>query len=242
MKLQIIGVGSGLDSFLGDTSMLLWKGERAILLDCGTNVFNELLKIEEESEKEIIKHIDTVFISHPHADHIGSLGKLLGYRYYRCGGLMTKITGATQAVKDYLQITKPISDGNVILDVSLAEGIDLMTTEHIPGMYSTSCLIDGELFYTGDTGLSMLNSDYAKVAKLIVHNVASENIPLIGHRNCTQRFIHIGIDSLANSTTAEIRAKTWLAHYSEDALDFLYQRVDQYKFAGLLEKGMVLEI
>ena len=92
MIVQQIGNGGAFDynktnsSFLIDMSnMSIITHPSYLLFDCGNNVFAKLRKMEVEQNREIIKYIDYVFISHFDDDHDGSLKTLGYYRYFMLG-------------------------------------------------------------------------------------------------------------------------------------------------------------
>lgn len=77
--LQFLGSGGAFHVARGNTSAYLELGGELILFDCGEDVFAKLVK-HELLEKKSRVHI---FITHLHSDHIGSLGTLIAYLYYK---------------------------------------------------------------------------------------------------------------------------------------------------------------
>lgn len=70
-----IGCGAGYNPALGPNSAYFIIDTNLYLLDCGTSTFERLVQTGVLAGMERI----TIFISHLHADHIGSLGILLDY-------------------------------------------------------------------------------------------------------------------------------------------------------------------
>ena len=89
MIVQQIGNGGAFDYNKTNSSFLInlsnEKFPLYLLFDCGNNVFAKLRKMEVEQNREIIKYIDYVFISHFDDDHDGSLKTLGYYRYFMLG-------------------------------------------------------------------------------------------------------------------------------------------------------------
>ena len=89
MIVQQIGNGGAFDYNKTNSSFLInlsnEKYPLYLLFDCGNNVFAKLRKMEVEQNREIIKYIDYVFISHFDDDHDGSLKTLGYYRYFMLG-------------------------------------------------------------------------------------------------------------------------------------------------------------
>jgi len=73
---KFIGVGSAFNTTLGNTSAFLDYGNDKILFDSGETVFSAL------NRSEFWTGHNTVFITHNHPDHIGSLGSFIFYAFY----------------------------------------------------------------------------------------------------------------------------------------------------------------
>lgn len=76
--LSFIGNGAAFYPKYGNNSAYFKIQSNLILIDCGENIFERIIK------KNILKDINYVFIliTHLHSDHIGSLSSLLYYLYY----------------------------------------------------------------------------------------------------------------------------------------------------------------
>ena len=78
-KLNFLGIGSGFNLELGNSSAFFKdEYENLYLIDCGFDVFAKIL---QQKLLDDAKNI-TVFITHLHDDHMGSLGSLVFYCYY----------------------------------------------------------------------------------------------------------------------------------------------------------------
>lgn len=73
--LQFLGIGGAFSADLGNTSAFYRKGNELILLDCGEDVFSNILK---NNLLEGITKIN-ILVTHFHSDHVGSLGTLVFY-------------------------------------------------------------------------------------------------------------------------------------------------------------------
>lgn len=240
MKIEILGAGTGLCPELGNVSCLIWNADesQALLLDCGSTVYTILREMEFSQGRDIISKIDRIFISHGHSDHLGSLDMLLSYRALILG-LKTQIGGISLDVYfdeichlDYLALVDP----------EPIEDLELTITQHIPGMFSLGCLFESKVLYSGDSGLSLLRSNLALQAKLIIHEVSLKGVPLVKEGDSSGFMVHVGFDELVKTSTPKIRAKTWLTHYGTPEIEELENKAKEYGFAGLLKKGQILEI
>ena len=85
MMVQQLGNGGAFDYDKTNSSFLIDIGtsekRSLILFDCGYNVFAKLRELEKE-DKDIIKDIEHIWISHLDDDHVGSLKSLIYYRYF----------------------------------------------------------------------------------------------------------------------------------------------------------------
>jgi hypothetical protein len=145
--IQVLGTGSGINSELKSTSFLLWNADEsdAVLFECGFSVFPELRKLELLGRFDFAK-LNSVFLSHLHPDHSGSLGTLILKR-----GLMKlpriKVMGVNPEIM--LQETRGFEG----CEYAESGDFELLPTRHaqIP---STGILIKGVL-YSGDCNESL---------------------------------------------------------------------------------------
>lgn len=78
-KLNMLGIGSAFNAVeYGNTSGYFEDNDNLYIIDCGSTIFNQILKtIENKLNKNI-----HVIITHTHTDHIGSLGTFIEYCYF----------------------------------------------------------------------------------------------------------------------------------------------------------------
>lgn len=101
LTIRVLGDGDAFDTSKTNSSFLIDVNGERILFDCGYNVFAKLRATEWRDEPDIIKKIDTVWISHAHDDHIGSLQSLVFYRYFKFG--RPTIVYGNDRVQTYLE-------------------------------------------------------------------------------------------------------------------------------------------
>lgn len=79
MELKFLGRGSAFNTKEGNTSAYIKNNNTLLLIDCGSSVFSKII------EKEILNDVWNVHIviTHRHPDHIGSLGDLIFYCYFK---------------------------------------------------------------------------------------------------------------------------------------------------------------
>ena len=79
MNLLFLGRGAAFNPKEGNTSAYFLENNQLFLIDCGESVFERIIN------KKILNNIETinVIITHTHSDHVGSLGSLISYSYYK---------------------------------------------------------------------------------------------------------------------------------------------------------------
>ena len=75
MELHFTGTGAAYYPRLGSNAAFFVKNNHLFMIDCGESTFR---KMEARDEIRTCDKI-TVFITHLHADHIGSLGSFASY-------------------------------------------------------------------------------------------------------------------------------------------------------------------
>lgn len=78
MILKFLGRGSAFNTKEGNTSAYIKENKELILLDCGENIFERIIK------NDLLDKVKTVnvFITHLDSDHVGSLSSLIYYCHY----------------------------------------------------------------------------------------------------------------------------------------------------------------
>lgn len=220
MKIHVVGAN---DAFSGYNTSLLYQTDvgLGVLLDCGFTVFPELQR------NKLIPLIDIVLISHLHGDHTGSLSTLVLYSKYKLGKQL--IIGGV----DCTNLLRIMGISNTSWrPLKQSDGVKLETfeTPHVPNEeLNTSMLVDGKLFYSGDTNNSLLNTDFAKRAEVIFHETTFIKNPT-----------HTNIDEL-NNAPYNIKNKTWLMHVPQRELRAVRIFAQNNGFAGVCVRGQTIQ-
>lgn len=195
-----LGWGGAFDHVEGNSSFYLpnWLGLGNCLIDCGSTVYGKL------KEKDLVKDIDYVFITHTHDDHIGSLSALIYDRWfihkketivvttveveYVLYAYLTTICGHN---KEQFHIGHPSQLG---LDTVRTIATDNM---HTLGMHSCGFFFRGtdfNLVYSGDIAVPILGfkelTDILKTESLpnvILHDTTKLEYP--GNVHCNYKFL-----------------------------------------------------
>lgn len=79
MMLNFLGTGSAFHTKRGNTSAYMELGGELFLFDAGEDVFQKCIKLQLFEKKTRVN----IFITHMHGDHIGSLGTMIAYLYFK---------------------------------------------------------------------------------------------------------------------------------------------------------------
>jgi competence protein ComEC len=114
MKVEFIDVGQG------DSELIMLPDGKTILIDGGSKGKSD--EVMAELDKQKVKSIDYLFVTHAHEDHIGGLPDII--RNYDIGSVyMQKASTNTaifrdllQSIKDKGETIKTIREGQLIID------------------------------------------------------------------------------------------------------------------------------
>ena len=153
-ELIFLGCGAGYNPALGPNSAYFVLNKHLYLLDCGTSVFERL------AEKGVLKEAEsvTVFLTHQHADHIGSLGILLDYCWDILGLKPALIHPGQDPVKLLAQMgvsPEAFSPSFVNVYGPDANGVSVrfLPVDHAPDLPAYGLMIDADadrFYYSGD--------------------------------------------------------------------------------------------
>ena len=189
IKVTVLGCGDMAHSEQTTTAFLIepMASSRAIMLfDCGYNVFPKLLK----DYKDKIEFIEDVFISHLHADHVGSLGALIYYRFFMYGKKTRVLTHTN--VMPHLDTLLKLMVPNVVNmeDInlrsynqqcySLARPAEAFSVDHM-GVPACGMAYEIQLnqyvLFTGDADYLNYQHYLVRQARAIFHDCTFNTIP-----------------------------------------------------------------
>ncbi len=252
LVLCFAGVGSAFTEKNNNTSLIIAKNGKTVLVDIGYNVPAIL------AEKSVpITSFDYYHLTHSHSDHIGGSEKLFFLSRYVTktkpkliitesyqdilwekslkGGMEHSETGLLKFT-DFVEIVRPTwvkaqprEMYDVLLDGDLK--LTLFRTAHIPGFvdswshafWSNGLIIDDKVLFTGDT----------RFDPMLFKDVNVKNIVEVFH-DC-QLFnpgsVHASLDEL-DILSPELKSKMLLTHYGDNFDKF---NVKEKGFKGFAE-------
>lgn len=156
--LKFIGNGSCFNISKRNTSCYYKDNDNLLLIDCGEDIFKELIS------KDILRDIKNIYvtITHLHSDHVGSLPSLIFYCnivlkikvtviYPQQENITTLLTlmGVNKFIYNYLN---PETEINVFGEIFIKSCISIHTDSIVA--YSYMLTIDNnKIFYSGDNSI-----------------------------------------------------------------------------------------
>jgi ribonuclease BN (tRNA processing enzyme) len=232
----------------GQSNFLIEKDGKKLLIDCGTDckhLLNDFYKNDKIILDDIYNYIDSVYISHVHADHSGGL-EWLGFSSFFMGdkkinliipeNIKTELWGQTlkggmgcisnkkMELEDYFNVyyIKKSFKWNGIK-------FDLKENDHI-GTYKQcyGLIINDSIYFSGDNNFDKnhkqwLNENHEKFKVIFMDCDSSNKVD-----------VHPKFNEL-NELDSKIKEKMYLYHYGPTRTPYR-----QHGFKGALVKGQVI--
>lgn len=221
-KLRFIGNGSAFNTELGCNSGYILKGSSLVLFDCGGDVFGRLkhMKVLTEDIRAI-----TVFITHLHPDHVGSLGDLIYYSHFIAKldekvkiitidqGLITLLTLMGVRKEFYDAVIVEPNKSQTVFDKEFGSIIhEAVEVKHYPDMKSCGYIVNVEkttLYYSGDG---------CEMPEKVINKFVSGEIDEIYQDTCDLEYTgnpHFPINKLVEVIPTNLRSKVFCMHLDE---------------------------
>ena len=233
MNIQFLGVGSAFASLDYLQSNMLLSGDNGtrMLIDCGTDI-RHALSDYGVTNGNVGSKIDSVFISHLHADHVGGLEWLAICTYFNPKAKRPILYGEANLLDELWH--NSLKGGLEVIDTGLCRledyfdcrplhvgetfhfrGINL-TMHRMTHIQSNSCSRYSYALLAEDPGKGVffLTTD-TRFAPELIRELAPQ-VDLIFHdceTTVSRTGVHAHYEELL-SLPPEIRAKIWLYHYS----------------------------
>jgi ribonuclease BN (tRNA processing enzyme) len=149
MRYIQLGNGGGLNPLATNSSFLVQvKEEEYLLFDCGFNVMQRLIELENEDKTFNIGMIKYVYISHIHDDHVGNLETLMFWNYFK-NNISIKFLYVNMDVLAYLQnkiFPKLYNGGRIDSSSIIGSTLDILHVQSEHGFNISSKFSNISLF------------------------------------------------------------------------------------------------
>lgn len=219
MELKFLGRGSAHNYKEGNTAAYFVENNELFLIDCGEDVFQKIMGKDLLENKSKIH----ILITHTHSDHVGSLGSLLSYTYYKLKQKVNIIVSGNEQqkkeIKRVLECFAIKEDAYSFVDAKDYENkytsfmsINYIKTEHTPTLSCFSIIFDtsnGIIFYSGDTCevcmLEVLFKKKEKIEKLYL-DLCSDK----------ENVVHMFIDDVKSVIPGYLTSKVYAMHINDE--------------------------
>ncbi len=258
LKIQFIGVGSAFTSrdYYQSNALVIADSGKKLLIDCGTHAQFALEELGINNAN-VGQKIDGVYISHLHADHIGSMEWLALVTYFNPnsprpklfavqslmsdlwnrslrGGLET-LEGKIANLTDYFDCRPVRINSSFVWEnirftpVQTVHVVSGMMIQHSYGLIINEIGSGKKVFFSTDTQFAPYQMrKFYDTCDLIFHDC--ETAPF-------KSGVHAHYEDLT-TLPEEVKSKMWLYHYQPNPpQDSLADG-----FLGFVEKGQIIEI
>lgn len=221
--LKFIGSGNAFNYKLGNNSAYYISGETIFIIDCGSTVFEKIL---ENNLLVGIKNIN-VLITHMHSDHIGSLGDLVGYAFFKLDIVINILYPESNKLKNYLLSVGINTKTYNLIEINKVlhfKNIDItpIKQRHIGELVCFGYIlnIDGNnIYYSGDS-----NSIPDEI--LVTIDSFDYFYQDVSFHDFTNN-PHLSFNRLKRIINDDFRKKVWIMHLDEF---FIREEAIQYGF------------
>lgn len=224
--LQFIGRGSAFNTEEGNNSAFFIHEGELVLIDCGSNIFDRLKK---SGILKTIKNI-RVLITHTHPDHIGSLGDLIFYSYFKMGNMGVK--NLTVYAPYVLKVPKIMKHMGVTTDYynikQFDSGIDMVfegsniaivavPNSHVQELLCFGYIIEAKdkvIYYSGDSN---------KIHQSILNKIGTGQIDYFYQDTSYADYpgnVHLSLNKLCE-LVPENRDNVYIMHIDEGFPEYL---------------------
>ena len=219
MEILFLGRGSAFNFKEGNTSAYFIENKQLFLIDCGESIFERLMN------KNILKNIETIniLITHTHSDHVGSLGSLISYSFYKLHKQINIIVPRNykfkRNLKNLLNIFGCKKNKFNFIDEKKYDNkfksfkkIRFIKTKHSKNLICYSIIFytdKGIIFYSGDT------KDINNIIKLISSNEKIDKIFVDTTTEDYNNNIHLFIGDIDENIPKNLKKKVYCMHLND---------------------------
>ena len=255
MNIKFIGVGNAFTtSEYWQSNLLLSEGKDNLLIDCGSDIRHSIKEqIKDINNGNIHEHLQGIYISHVHADHIGGL-EWIGFCTYfnpkanpinlifhkdlendlwneSLKGGMKNVQGKPEMkLGDYFKTNALEQNLGFYFNGIKCTPVKTIHVKSEPPKLSFGLFIHAntKVYWTADSVFNPNTKEYT-LADLILQDCETSKFPSTVHPHYKELV----------TLPDEIKKKMWLYHYTPE-----FSELDAEKdgFAGFVKKGQSFDI
>ena len=205
--LNFLGCGGAFAFKYKNNSAYFIKDRTMYLFDCGESVFSTIM------EKDLLDKFDklTVFITHLHSDHCGSLATLVPYVFFRKGTKTTIVYDAKENLAKLLELMYVNSEKYEILNSKEFSDFPVESFEQEHELNSFGYMFklnDKTIYFSGDT---------IKINQKALELMNNGKIDFFYHDatvNVTVK--HVSIYEIFEKVKPEFHDRIYIMHYDDE--------------------------
>ena len=224
MELKFLGRGAAFNPKEGNNSAYFIEDNNLFLIDCGESVYRELIV------RNILEGIDNIYImiTHTHSDHIGSIGTLASYVYYKMNNKIKIIIPNNPDKNKYLNYIE-----NILEATNCLNKYDLVNESELDNKYKSFdniryyetihsssltcyCIVfdtnNGYIYYSGDS------KETSTVERLIKEDKEIDKMYFDVTLNEGENCHHLNINALNDIIPNRLKDKIYCMHLESDLL------------------------
>lgn len=223
MKLKFLGNGNAFNPYKSHNCAYFEKGANIVMLDCGADI---LKKIIRSGMLDGTIESFSIFITHLHSDHVGSLEPLITYFYHYVNDVELTVyypnPHRLRKLLKLLGLNKPVKIKRIPKEL-FGMIVDFEKQKHIKGSYGYYFYYgEDSFFYSGDTG---------RISKRAVAELERGKIARIYHEVSNgDSKKHTSLERLNAAIPESLREKVTCMHFSSEELEMRCRR-EGYKIS-----------
>lgn len=224
MELKFLGRGAAFNPKEGNNSAYFIEDNNLFLIDCGELVYKELMI------RNILNNIENIYImiTHTHSDHIGSIGTLASYVYYKMNNKIKIVIPSNPDKDNYLRLIE-----NILEATNCLNKYELISERELDNKYSSFnsiryyetihsssltcyCLVfdtsNGYIYYSGDS------KETSTIERLINEGKKIDKMYFDVTLNNGEDSHHLNINVLNDIIPNRLKERVYCMHLDSDLL------------------------
>lgn len=223
MELHFTGRGAMLNPSEGNTAAYFEDNQNFYLIDCGEDVAGKLIEMRKLDQDKNYH----LFITHTHSDHIGSIGTLIQYLYYKKGHRLNIVFGSgMHYTKEIFTILQAMGISEETYNIITIRNLDNTSplfnkVNYVESNHGATPLKSCSLAFDTPQGNVLYTSDIADPR--VITDFLSTNFPdtidkIYVDTSLTTSPVHMSLETLKRIIPIGLRHKVYCMHINHPDL------------------------